>query len=75
MSLASVLLFAACSGEKQSPGAAGLATNAPAAGMSPGPAAAGGGAAGATIVADVQEDELRLSRGGSVIGRVQVARP
>ena len=45
MSLAAVLLFAACSGEKQSPGAAGPATNAPVADAPPGPAATGGGAA------------------------------
>ena len=37
-------------------------------GVQPGP---GGG----TIVADVQEYELRLTRSGNMIGRVQVARP
>ena len=45
VSLASALLFAACSGERQSPGAAGPAANAPAADMSPGPAATGAAAA------------------------------
>ena len=37
-------------------------------GVQPGPA-------GGTLVADVQAYELRLTRGGSVIGRVQVVRP
>ena len=33
------------------------------------------GSGGGTIVADVQEYELRLTRTGNMIGRVQVARP